>query len=104
MQTVNVSVGTSSLGSGNFVSIGTAIINNTGNIVSIAITNPGVGYTSSNPPFVVIDEPLSYSGIALTYSSSSTGIGSGVGAVADIVVGQGSSVINFKLKEYWIWI
>ena len=99
VQTVNVSVGTSSLGSGNLVSIGTAIINNGGNIVSIAITNPGVGYTQTNPPFVVIDEPLSYSGIALTYSSSSTGIGSGVGAVVDIVVGQGSSVINFKLKN-----
>ena len=68
VQTVNVSVATSSLDSGNFVSIGTAVINNTGNIVSIAITNPGVGYTQTNPPFVVIDEPLSYSGIALTYS------------------------------------
>ena len=99
VQTVNVSVGTSSLGSGNFVSIGTAVLNDNGNVVSIAITNPGVGYTSSNPPFVVIDDPLSYSGIALTYSSSSTGIGSGIGAVADIVVGNGSSVINFKLKN-----
>ena len=98
-QTVNVSVGTSSLGSGNFVSIGTAVVNNNGNIVSIAITNPGVGYTQTNPPFVVIDDPLSYSGIALTYSSASTGIGSGVGAVADIVVGQGSSVLSFKLKN-----
>ena len=99
VQTVNVSVGTSSLGNGNFVSIGTAVINNDGNIVSIAITNPGVGYTHTNPPFVVIDEPLSYSGIALTYSAASTGIGSGIGAVADIVVGQGSSVISFKLKN-----
>ena len=99
VQTVNVSVGTSSLGSGNFVSIGTAVVNNNGNIVSIAITNPGVGYTQTNPPFVVIDDPLSYSGIALTYSSVSTGIGSGIGAVADIVVGQGSSVISFNLKN-----
>ena len=62
VQTVNVSVATSSLDSGIF-SIGTAVINNTGNIVSIAITNPGVGYTQTNPPFVVIDEPLSYSGL-----------------------------------------
>ena len=47
--TVNVGVGTSSTGTPNIVAIGTAQILN-GHIVSIAVTNPGVGYTRSNPP------------------------------------------------------
>ncbi len=96
IQTVNVSVGTSSLSGSNLVRVGIASINN-GNIVSIAITNPGIGYTSSNPPFVVFDDPLSYSGIALTYTSGSSGIGSA--ATIDIVVGQGSSVIDFEIRN-----
>ena len=94
--TVNVSVGTSSLFSGNLVSIGTASMLN-GHITGVAITNPGTGYTTSNPPFVVIDGPLSYSGIALTYTSSSSGFGTG--AIIDVVVGQGSSIIDFEIKN-----
>ena len=69
-----------------------------GNIVSVAITNPGSGYTSSNPPQVVFDEPLSYSNISLTHTLSSSGIGSQ--ARIDIVVGQGSSVIDFTITNY----
>jgi len=46
---------------------------------------------------VVIDDPLSYSGIALTYTSSSSGIGTG--AKADVVVGQGSSIITFTITN-----
>jgi len=94
--TVNVGVATTSLTRTNRVNIGTATISG-GNIVSIAITNPGTGYTSTNPPLVIIDEPLSYSNIPLIYSSSSAGIGTG--AKIDIVVGQGSSVIDFTIKN-----
>jgi len=93
---VNVGVGTSSTGTGNIQFIGTAAISG-GNIVSVAITNPGSGYTSTNQPFVVFDDPLSYSNIPLQYSSSSVGIGTS--AVVDIVVGQGSSVIDFTIKN-----
>ena len=96
IQTVNVSVGTSSVSASNLFKVGTASISN-GNVVNIAITNPGSGYTSSNPPFVVFDDPLSYSGIALTHTSGSSGIGSA--ATIDIVVGQGSSVIDFEIKN-----
>jgi len=94
---VNVGVATSSVGTPNIEFIGTAAISG-GHIVSVAITNPGMGYTSSNPPIVIFDDPLSYSNIPLVYSSSST---SGVGSQAtiDIVVGQGSSVISFELKN-----
>ena len=30
-----------------------------GHIIGVAITNPGIGYTRSNPPLVVFDSPLS---------------------------------------------
>ena len=63
---------------------------------SVEITNPGTGYTSTNQPFVVFDDPLSYSNIALEYSSSSL-TGSGTQAKANIIVGQGSSVIGFEI-------
>jgi hypothetical protein len=96
VQTVRVGVGTSSTGISNIQFIGTASVSN-GSIVSIAVTNPGIGYTRTNPPYVFIDSPLSYSNIPLIYSSSSSGIGTQ--ATIDIVVGQGSSVIDFELKN-----
>ena len=77
--------------------IGIASVNS-GHIVSIAITNPGTGYTSTNPPRVIIDEPLSYSNIPLIYSTSSiSGIGSN--ATVNIVVGQGSSIVHFDIMN-----
>jgi hypothetical protein len=94
---VRVGVKTESIGIPNIEFIGTATVSN-GHIVSVAVTNPGVGYTSSNPPIVVFDSPLSYSNIPLVYSSKSPS-GVGTGAVVDIVVGQGSSVISFELKN-----
>jgi hypothetical protein len=97
-QTVNVGVGTSSLYSPNIQFIGTATISG-GRIVSVAITNPGLGYTSTNPPYVFFDSPLPYNNIPLIYSSSSSA-GLGTGALVDIVVGQGSSVINFEIKNF----
>jgi hypothetical protein len=94
--TVRVGVATSSTGTPNIEFIGTAAVSR-GNIVSIAITNPGIGYTTSNPPYVIIDAPLSYSDIPLIYSSSSSGIGTR--ATIDVIVGQGSSVIEFEIKN-----
>jgi len=92
---VNVGVATLSTGIPNIEFIGTAAISG-GHIVSVAITNPGTGYTSTNPPIVIFDDPLSYSNIPLVYSSTSTsGIGSS--ATVNVVVGQGSSVIDFEI-------
>ena len=48
------------------------------------------------PLKVIIDDPLPYSQIDFTYSSDSV-TGVGTGGKVDIVVGQGSSVISFKL-------
>ena len=93
---VRVAVATSSTEIPNIEYIGTATINN-GSVVSVAITNPGVGYTSTNPPYVIIDDPISYTNIPLVYTNSSSGIGTQ--AKIDIVVGQGSSVIDFTIKN-----
>ena len=95
---VRVGVGLSSLEEPDIQYIGTAIINK-GNVVGVSITNPGIGYTTSNIPYVVFDAPLSYSNIPLIYSSSSTA-GLGTQSRIDIVVGQGSSVINFNITNF----
>ena len=94
---INVGVKTENLESSSIEFIGTAAVND-GSVVSVAITNPGVGYTNTNSPIVVFDSPLSYSNLPLIYSSESSA-GLGTGAKVDIVVGQGSSVISFELKN-----
>lgn len=94
---VRVGVQTLSTDEPNIEYIGIASITD-GNIVSVAITNPGSGYTSTNPPQVVFDYPLSYSDLNLIHTSSSSGIGTQ--AKIDIVVGQGSSVIDFTISNY----
>jgi hypothetical protein len=93
-QVVKVGVALSSTSIPTIQFIGTASVSN-GSIVSIAITNPGTGYTSTNPPYVIFDDPLSYSNIPLIYSSGSSGVGTQ--AKVNIVVGQGSSVIDFEI-------
>ena len=97
VQTVRVGVALSSTETPNIEFIGTAVVSN-GHIVSIAVTNPGIGYTRTNPPYVVIDPPISYVNIPLQYSSVSAN-GSGAQAKVDIVVGQGSSVIEFNITN-----
>lgn len=94
----NIKVGVSTNGFDSdveFVGVASAL---NGNIVSIQITNPGSGYTSSNPPRVIIDDPYSYSNLPLIYSSTSSGIGTG--ALIDLQVGQGSTTASFNIKNY----
>jgi hypothetical protein len=95
VQTVNVGIATSTTGIPNIEFIGTAAVSN-GNIVSVAITNPGSGYTASNPPYVIFDAPLSYSNIPLIYSNNSPQ-GIGTSASINVIVGQGSSIIDFEI-------
>lgn len=94
---VNIGVASSSVGISTITHIGfTTIVS--GNVsTNIHITNVATGYTSTNPPSIVFDDPLSYTNIPLIYSSSSSGIGTN--AFVDIVVGQGSSVIDFEVKN-----
>ena len=98
IQTVNVGVYTSSTGRTGIEFIGTAAVSN-GRVVSVAITNPGSGYIIGSEPNVVFDAPLSYSNIPLTYADSSAS-GFGTEATIDIVVGQGSSVIDFEIRNF----
>jgi hypothetical protein len=94
---VNVGVATSSTGTPNIHFIGTATVSN-GNIVSVAITNPGIGYTTTNSPIVVFDFPLPYYNIPLVYSPTSSGIGTG--AKVNLIVSQDSSIIDFEITNY----
>ena len=95
---IRVGVETYSTGSGFIEFIGTATVSN-GHVVSINITNPGSGYTDSNPPKVVIDSPIPYENLKLKYSNSSS-IGVGTESVISLIVGQGSSVTSFELINY----
>jgi len=97
VQTVRVAVSSSTTGIPNLQFIGTAVVSN-GHIVSIAVTNSVSGFSQSNPPYVIIDDPLPYSNIPLIYSQESLGSG-GVQAKVDITVGQGSSVVAFTLRD-----
>lgn len=69
-----------------------------GSIGPVIITNPGTGFTNNPMPQVIFDSPLSYTNIPLQYQNGSTGIGSQ--ATIDIVVGQGSSIIDFNIKYF----
>lgn len=77
--------------------IGIASIQN-GHVISINIINSGYGYTSSNPPRVIFDAPLSYWNIPLQYSSSSSP-GLGTEATIDIIVGQESNIIQYDIRN-----
>ena len=96
-QTVNVGVGTTSLTTPNTQWVGTATIGSNGTLTGVAITISKGGYSQTVPPFVVIDAPLSYTNIPLEYSSDGVS-GVGTNATVDIVVGQGSSVIDFSIN------
>ena len=95
LQTVRVGVQTYSSGIPNIHYVGTATVSG-GHVTGIAITNGGSGYDT--PPEVVIDSPLPYDNVPLIYSASSPA-GVGTGGKVDIVVGMGSSVINFELAD-----
>ncbi|MGA1048832.1 MAG: hypothetical protein ACO3UU_12560, partial [Minisyncoccia bacterium] len=70
---INVGVKTENLETSSIHFIGTASVID-GNVVGVSITNPGSGYTPSNPPIVVFDSPLSYANIPLIYSSQSASL------------------------------
>jgi hypothetical protein len=67
---------------------------NSGIVTSIIITNGGIGYTNTNPPKVTFESPLPYDNISLTGSYT------GIGASVSIIVGQGSSVIDFQITNF----
>jgi hypothetical protein len=95
---IKVGVQTYSSGIPNIEIIGIASIIN-GNVVSINITNPGSGYTFTNPPEVIFDLPIGYINIPLIYSGDSQP-GIGTQATIDLIVGQGNNITNFNINNY----
>jgi len=81
---------------GGKIAIGTASAVN-GKIVAIAVTYSGIGYTTTNPPNIIIDAPLNYENISLVYDSSNSGIGTE--AKVNIFVGYGNSVVDFNITN-----
>ena len=90
----NVSV--TSVGDGN-ITLGSSIFPSG---VGIGTTTPAPVVTVKryDPPEVIIDPPVSYSNIPLVYSSTST-TGAGQSASVDVIVGQGSSIIDFEIRR-----
>jgi len=95
---VNVGIKTYSSGIPNINVVGIASITK-GNVVSVKITNPGSGYTFTSPPEVVFDSPIGYTNIPLIYSKDSQS-GVGTQSTIDIVVGNGSNIIDFNINNY----
>jgi hypothetical protein len=95
---INVGVKTYSNGIPNIEIIGIASISD-GNVVGLQITNPGSGYTNTNPPEVVFDAPIGYVNLPLIYSNDSQP-GIGTEATVDLIVGQEGSIIDFNINNY----
>lgn len=105
---VNVSVASTSLGISSEPHVGIATIYK-GRVVSpVFVTSVATGYTSRTgigstnigPSDIRFEPPLSYTNIPLIYSSTSPGKNIGTGAIIDVNIGLGSSVINFEIKNY----
>jgi len=75
----------------------TASVGSSGTITGFTVVNPGSGYTSTSLPTVVIGIPTGYSNLGVGYTSGTSGVGDG--AKLSVVVGQGSSVISFKVDN-----
>ena len=83
--------------SSNVETIGIASVSD-GNIISIDINNPGIGYTSANPPVITIDSPVGYTNIPLVYSQFSQS-GIGTGAIIDLTISLSGKVESFEIKN-----
>lgn len=64
--------------------------------LSTITSNDVVTIRRFSPPNIEFDSPIGYFNVPLVYSSDSPSIGIGTGAKLDILVGEDSSVIDFK--------
>jgi len=99
---VRVGVASSSVGIQTVTHIGVATISAGHLLETVHITSPGEGYTSINPPEVIIEDPLSYENIPLVYQTDglaepSTGVGSQ--AKINVNVGFGSDIVDFEISN-----
>ena len=99
---VRVGVASSAVGIQTVTHIGVATIS-AGNLLdTVHVTSVGSGYTSSDLPEVIIEDPLAYVNIPLIYQTdglfeSSTGVGTQ--AKVNINVGFGSDVTDFEISN-----
>ena len=63
-----------------------------GVVTGFTVVEGGSGYSQTNPPQIITDEPAPYKGLTLTG-------GAGSGAEMDVVVGTGGSVISFDISN-----
>jgi len=110
--TIVYSANLSFVSAGDYASVGSALTNvkivgiNTGffTIGSASTSSVGINtydaitFKQYSPPTITIDRPIGYINIPLKYTAGTTGLGTG--ASIDVVVGQGSSVIDFTIKNY----
>jgi hypothetical protein len=68
-----------------------------GTITGFTIVNPGTGYTTSANTVVNIGIPTGYSNLGVAYTGGTFGVGQG--AKVSVSVGQGSSIISFKIDN-----
>ena len=99
---VRVGVASSAVGIQTVTHIGVATISAGHLLETVHITSVGSGYTTSDLPEVIIEDPLSYTNIPLIYQTdglaeASTGIGSQ--AKINFNVGFGSDVIDFEIAN-----
>ena len=99
---VRVGVASSAVGIQTVTHIGVATISAGHLLETVHVTSVGSGYTSSDLPEVIIDDPLSYANIPLIYQTdglaeASTGVGSQ--AKVNINVGFGSDIIDFEVSN-----
>jgi hypothetical protein len=96
--TYNVGLRTADIDTVEVTAIGTATVVN-GNVTGVSITNPGAGYTFSNPPIVVFDQPIPYTNIPLIYHPDSPGAQIGTNAFVDIQVSNNNTVLSFDITN-----
>ena len=99
---VRVGVASSAVGIQTVTHIGVATISAGHLLETVHITSVGSGYTTSDLPEVIIEDPLSYTNIPLIYQTdglaeASTGIGSL--SKINFNVGFGSDVIDFEIAN-----
>lgn len=94
LQTVNVGICVSTTGISTVQNIGIASVLN-GNVVSVAITNPGIGYSYTEPPILTFDPPYPYTNLSLNYVNPTSGLGTG--AKVNLSVGLAGSITDLEV-------
>ena len=75
----------------------TATVSAAGTVNGLTIVNAGTGFTGTSLPEIRIGVPTGYSNLTAEYTGGTSG--DGQDARLSVVVGQGSSVVDFKIDN-----